>query len=174
MFYIDSDKNILFGEAERRRGSLSFRNESELQALADNEQWTRQDLEAIWNSFAGVAPFGELKPVKKFRNRPYGVKQIWNAIQLLADSPVGDGPVKPKVATAKQKRAKGGQNKKLQAAALMLRKDGATAEDLSKQLGWGAGSVVMFVQWVKFVLGSGIRSLAVEKNEDGDRVYKAS
>ncbi len=37
----------------------------------------------IWNSFAGVAPFTTLKPVKKFTNRKAAVERIWTEIQVL-------------------------------------------------------------------------------------------
>ena len=30
-----------------------------------------------WNSFAGVAPFDDLKPVKKFTSRKLAVTRIW-------------------------------------------------------------------------------------------------
>src|SRR5208282_784615 len=37
----------------------------------------------IWNSFAGAAPFINLKPVKKFANRKAAVERIWEAVQVL-------------------------------------------------------------------------------------------
>ncbi len=37
----------------------------------------------VWNSFAGVAPFNALKPVKKFTNRKVAVARIWKAVQTL-------------------------------------------------------------------------------------------
>jgi hypothetical protein len=36
-----------------------------------------------WNSFAGAAPFDELKPVKKFTSRKYAVARIWAAVARL-------------------------------------------------------------------------------------------
>jgi hypothetical protein len=37
-----------------------------------------------WNSFAGVAPFDELRPVKKFTSRKTAVARIWAAVGHLA------------------------------------------------------------------------------------------
>ncbi len=35
-----------------------------------------------WNSFAGVAPFDDLKPVKKFTDRKAAVSRIWKAVDV--------------------------------------------------------------------------------------------
>ncbi len=187
MFYIDSDKNILFGKAEKLKGSLSFKTESELQALADNEQWTRQDLEAIWNSFAGVAPFGELRPVKKFRNRPYGVKQIWNAIQRIAAEPGAPVP-QPKAVEPKAKRAHGSPTRpkppKVESAAgarhakkrhcvlsLLWRSEGVSVVELMEAMGWQRHSCRGFISTLQSKHGV---KVSTEKDEKRGLVYRTA
>ena len=56
-----------------------FASEKELAKLA--AEWPGSRLAEIWNSFAGVAPFSELKPVKKFKDRKSAVARIWAAVQ---------------------------------------------------------------------------------------------
>jgi hypothetical protein len=51
-----------------------------------------------WNSFAGVAPLDDLKPIKKFTNRKTAVARIWKAVTRL--SPLV-GPVAADVAPTK-------------------------------------------------------------------------
>jgi hypothetical protein len=92
-----------------------------------------------WNSFAGVAPFDELKPVKKFTNRKAAVARIWQAVARLspdAAQPAADvAPAKGKgkKAPAKAPRSaqaqKGGAtesrtNKKAAVIAMMKRRKG--------------------------------------------------
>jgi uncharacterized protein DUF3489 len=85
MFSIDADNNITaLARAEQATGeSQVFSTETELDVLA--KDWPLARLADVWNSFAGVAPFGELKPVKKFENRTKAISRIWRAIQLLGD-----------------------------------------------------------------------------------------
>jgi hypothetical protein len=86
MFAIDTDNTILFS-AEARGFPAGFGEFDNLQALsliAEERRWSKQDVTDIWNSFAGTAgPFAALRPVKMFRNRPYGLTAIWKAIQRL-------------------------------------------------------------------------------------------
>ena len=73
-FTIDSENNIA-AHAEVPAGSenlQSFATERELAKLAG--EWPGSRLVEVWNSFAGVAPFTDLKPVKKFTNRKAAVK----------------------------------------------------------------------------------------------------
>jgi len=66
-------------------GTLAF---SSKQELADaTAGWPMLRLEEIWNGFAGVAPFVNLKPIKKFENRGAAIRRIWNAIQLATPDP---------------------------------------------------------------------------------------
>src|SRR6202453_2066850 len=99
-FTIDSDNNIA-AHAEVPAGSenlQSFKTEKELAKLAGD--WPGSRLVEVWNSFAGVAPFTKLKPVKKFTDRKAAVARIWAAVQRLspdAGEPAADvAPAKGK------------------------------------------------------------------------------
>jgi len=63
-------------------------------------EWPGARLAEIWNSFAGVAPFSELKPVKKFTDRKSAVARIWAAIQRLSPD---DAPQASDVASRETK-----------------------------------------------------------------------
>ena len=56
-------------------GLQSFASETVLAKLS--AEWPGSRLADVWNSFAGVAPFTELKPVKKFTRRKAAVARIW-------------------------------------------------------------------------------------------------
>jgi hypothetical protein len=85
IFTIDEQNNITaFGlqeEAARATG-LAFSSQKELAKLTT--EWPVGRFVDIWNGFAGVAPFSELKPVKKFTDRKTAVARIWQAIQRLS------------------------------------------------------------------------------------------
>ena len=77
MFTIDSENNIA-AHAEIPAGSenmQSFATERELAKLS--AEWPGSRLVEVWNSFAGVAPFTGLKPVKKFTNRRNTMEASW-------------------------------------------------------------------------------------------------
>ncbi len=83
-FTIDSDNNIT-AHPELPAGadeSQSFSTAKELAKLT--AEWPASRLVDTWNSFAGVAPFDDLKPVKKFTNRKAAVVRIWQAVARLA------------------------------------------------------------------------------------------
>lgn len=46
-------------------------------------EWPNARFAEVWNSFADVPPFGDLKPVKKFGNRAKATMRIWSTIQRL-------------------------------------------------------------------------------------------
>jgi hypothetical protein len=83
-FTIDSDNNITAhaGLPAGADESQSFSNAKELAKLTS--EWPASRLVNTWNSFAGVAPFDELKPVKKFTNRKAAVTRIWQAVACLS------------------------------------------------------------------------------------------
>jgi hypothetical protein len=58
--------------------ATTFSNERELAKLVS--EWPISRLIDAWDSFAGVAPFQELKPIKKFTDRKSAVARIWAAI----------------------------------------------------------------------------------------------
>ena len=84
MFTIDLDNNIAaHTTTPASTDNLQlFATEKELAKLAAD--WPASRLVETWNSFAGVAPFDDLKPVKKFTNRKAAVARLWEAIQRLS------------------------------------------------------------------------------------------
>ncbi len=102
-FTIDSDNNITAHAALPAGAdeSQSFSNPKELAKLT--AEWPASRLVDTWNSFAGVAPFDDLKPVKKFTDRKAAVARIWAAVARL--SPDAAQPAAP-VAPAKGKAKK--------------------------------------------------------------------
>lgn len=178
MFQIDADRKITYG-ADEGTGT-PFVHEKQLLAVADQLMLSREDLEDIWNGFAGVVPFDNLKPVKKFRNRPYGVARIWRAIQRLvpADEMAAPQPANPtKKRKARKLRAEpeptelptGDKNTEL--IRLIRRERGASLEELMEKLGWQRHTVRGRIS----TLGSkhGLTILS-EKTASRGRVYRAA
>ena len=68
-FTIDTENNIAAHTAvpTNLENAQAFATEKDLAKLA--AEWPGSRLVEVWNSFAGVAPFTELKPVKKFTSR---------------------------------------------------------------------------------------------------------
>src|SRR6266404_8898436 len=83
-FTIDTDNNIAAHAAvpANLENLQAFATEKELVKLS--AEWPGSRLVEVWNSFAGVAPFTELQPVKKFTNRKAAVARIWAAVQRLS------------------------------------------------------------------------------------------
>jgi hypothetical protein len=79
-YTIDTDNNITAGVVTGENHQ-TFASQKELAKLA--AEWPMSRLVDIWNSFAGVAPFDDLKPVKKFQTRAIAVSRIWAAITRL-------------------------------------------------------------------------------------------
>mgnify|MGYP000039620745 CR=1 FL=1 len=174
-FAIDSDNTItayLAGEAIPE-DHARFASEKELAKLA--AQWPADRLVEIWNGFAGVPPFGELKPVKKFTDRKTAVARIWRAIQALAPAAA------PQAAKGAPKQAKAAKeatqskparegSKKAIVVELLRRPEGATLADIMAATGWQAHSVRGFLSGA---LGKKM-GLAVEsvKSASGGRVYR--
>jgi hypothetical protein len=92
IFTIDRDNDIRVHETEAQAeeatrataGTIVVRNEKELAKAVG--VWPASRLVELWNSFAGVAPFTDCKPVKKFENRDKAVTRIWTAIQRLGNA----------------------------------------------------------------------------------------
>jgi Protein of unknown function (DUF3489) len=183
-FTIDSENNIASGASAPADSDnvQSFASEKELAKLA--AEWPGARLADIWNSFAGVAPFSELKPVKKFTNRKAAIARIWAAVQRLSPDgaqPASDvapakgkakkSPTKaPRRARAKQ-GAKGSEersNKKAEVIALMKRAKGVTLAEIMEATSWQAHTVRGFVS----ILGSnGGLKIESSKNAAGERSY---
>ena len=152
---------------------------------------------AATHAFAGVAPFTDCKPVKKFENRDKAVARIWATIQRLANAtapkPAQEAPPatetkkagKPKAAkdpkpTPKGKPAKGKKTAagkpregthRAEVIAMLQRKGGATLEAIMEATGWQKHSVRGFIS----ILGSksGMKVTSSRRESDGARVYEA-
>ena len=97
-FTVDSENNITAYAVvpAGTDASQSFSTAKELAKLT--AEWPAARVVETWNSFAGVAPFDDLKTVKKFTSRKAAVTRIWQAVQRL--SPDG-APQAATVAPAK-------------------------------------------------------------------------
>jgi hypothetical protein len=92
IFTIDNDNDIRAHETEAQAeeaskpvaGTIVVRSEKDLNKAA--VEWPASRLVELWNSFAGVAPFTDCKPVKKFATRDKAVGRIWTTIQQLGNA----------------------------------------------------------------------------------------
>jgi hypothetical protein len=186
-FTIDSEYNItaLAGSPTGADESQSFRNQKELANLT--AEWPFSRLVDTWNSFAGVAPFDDLKPVKKFTNRSVAVARIYRAVERLSPSvsqPTADpapakatskkAPAKPK--QRHTKRPKAGTSatrdgsKKAEVVELMSRKSGAALDEIMELTGWQAHTVRGFVSGTLIKkMGLTVESL---RSEEEGRFYR--
>ncbi len=177
-FAIDQDNTItayLAGEAVPE-DQARFSSEKELAKLAAH--WPTERLVEIWNGFAGVPPFGDLKPVKKFTDRKSAVARIWKAVQALTPTVAPQtAPVAPKQAKATKQATTGDGakparegSKKALVLELLRRPEGATLQEIMSATGWMAHSVRGFISGA---LGKKM-GLAVEsaKSASGGRVYR--
>lgn len=167
-------------------GALAFINKKELTKLAGD--WPAGRLVEIWNGFAGVAPFGDLKPVKKFTDRKTAVERIWQAVQKLAPAAPSVAPVladvAPQGAHVAPKKAKATKeakdtdgaptaregSKKAIVLEMLRREGGATLPEISKATQWQNHSVRGFISGT---VGKKMKcKVESTKNEAGERVYK--
>ena len=167
-FTIDATNNIAaFASLEEARAAKinnaeSFGSAQELAKLAAS--WTATRTVEIWNSFAGVAPFTKLKPVKKFTNRKVAVTRIWEAVQALSANVVkraahvAPSKGKPKKDAQKDKRRPAARvaakettpvaregSKKADVIELISRAQGATLAEIMEHTGWQKHTVRGFV-----------------------------
>jgi hypothetical protein len=182
-FAIDTDNTITAytaGDAIPAEHAR-FTSEKELVKLAAN--WPIDRLVEIWNSFAGVPPFGDLKPVKKFTDRKTAVARIWKAVQALTPAPAPQvAPATPKKAKAtKEAKPKGDAtgpkgaregSKKSVVLEMLRRPEGATLADIQAATGWQAHSVRGFLSGsIGKKMGLTIESL---KTTEGARAYRVT
>ncbi len=180
-FTISSDNNITaFATPEAAQdtlalGALAFASKKELAKIAAD--WPATRLVEIWNAFAGVAPLGDLKPVKRFTDRKTAVDRIWQAIEKLAPAAPTVADVAPQEATAtKEARVTDGTpaaregSKKAIVLDLLRRSEGATLAEIGRATLWQNHSIRGFISGT---VGKRM-ALKVEstKREDGERVYK--
>jgi hypothetical protein len=193
-FTINRDNNIAVYAAadEIPAGDNIHRFTSEKELAKLLEFLSSEDLAQVWNSFAGVAPFGELKPVKKFTDRKTAVARIWKAVQRLGEpkpgpkdtkvapqgahgAPKAKGSKKKATAVKKPARAKRATeardgSKKAQVLELLRRAKGATLEEIMKATGWQAHSVRGFISGgLTKKMGLKVESF---KTDDGVRTYR--
>jgi hypothetical protein len=176
-YTIAADQNItaLDPAAQVPEGQESFTTEKEFAKLSS--EWPINRFAELWNSFAGVPPFGDLKPVKKFTDRKTAVARIWKAIQALTPTPA---PQAPPVAPKKTKATKDATatdaapttregSKKAIVIEMLKRPEGATLPDIMSATSWQAHSVRGFISGS---LGKKM-GLTVEsfKRSDGLRAY---
>jgi hypothetical protein len=180
-FTIDSDNNITAHAAlPAGAESQSFSTAKELAKLT--AEWPAIRLVETWNSFAGVAPFDDLKPVKKFTDRKAAVARIWAAVTRLSpDAAQPAEPVAPAKGKAKKSPAKTSRparaqkgasesrsNKKAEVIAMMKRAKGVTLAEIMDATGWQAHTIRGFVS----ILGSkGGQKIASSQSADGERTY---
>jgi hypothetical protein len=177
MFVLDGENGVRWVEDDKPFPAdtvASFDSEASLLKAADARELSREDLEEIWNGFAGTP---KLKPVVKFRNRPFGVKRIWWAIQRLAPQVWPTPKVKAKAARAETpvRRKKENANgfpregsKAFDAIALMKRAKGASGPELQEKMGWLPHTVRGFISTIQSKHGIKVLS---ERGDEGT-VYR--
>lgn len=178
LFAIDADNNITAFPAGEQvpEGQEHFATEKELAKLAAS--WPADRLIQVWNSFAGVAPFDELKPVKKFTDRKTAVARVWKAIQRLDATPAPQAAdVAPK-GKRSRKAAKADDaapttregSKKAIVIDLLKRPEGASLNDIMSATDWQAHSVRGFISGaLTKKMGLKVES---SKRDDGVRIYR--
>ncbi|MGC8761524.1 MAG: DUF3489 domain-containing protein [Bryobacteraceae bacterium] len=178
VFSIDTENNITaFTAAEQvPEGQEHFASEKEFAKLAAG--WPITRFVEVWNGFAGVVPFDDLRPVKKFTDRKTAVARIWRAIQALTPAPAPQAaPVAPKQAKApKEATAPEGTptarpgSKKAIVLDLLRRPEGATLREIMSATQWLPHTVRGFVSGgLTKKMGLKIESF---KSTNGDRAYR--
>ena len=177
-FAIATDSNITaFTAAEQvPEGHDHFTTEKEFAKLTAG--WPISRFAEVWNCFAGVVPFADLKPVKKFTDRKTAANRIWKAVQALTPA---FAPQAAPVAPKKSKAAKESKPKEAAPVAregskksivleLLKRPDGATLQDLMSATNWMAHSVRGFISGaLGKKMGITVESI---KTPEGARSYR--
>src|SRR5579862_7549214 len=192
-FTIDANNNITaFASLDEARAAKinnaeTFGSAQELAKLVAS--WPANRPVEVWNSFAGVAPFTSLKPVKKFTSRKTAATRIWKAVQALL---ANVGKPAAHVAPAKGKRTKDAQkgkrrhtaraaakdaanvaregSKKAEVIDLMRRSEGATLAEIMELTGWQAHTVRGFVSGT-LIKKLGLKVESFRSNEK-ERTYR--
>lgn len=183
-FTLDADNHIsAFAKVPAGTNpAQSFTTEKQLAKLTAG--WPASRLVDTWNHFAGVVPFDDLRPVKKFTNRKAGVARIWKAVQRLtpavAPTSAQEAPRKASADTpAKAKRRATGRDsanearpgsKKAEVLDLLRRPSGATLPEIMETTGWQAHTVRGFVSGTLRKMGLPVAS----RREDGVRTYSVN
>ena len=174
-FTIDPDNSItvLAGASRSSEGGPLFTSEKELASIS--KDWPLARFTEIWNSFAGVAPFEDLKRAKKVTNRKTAIARIWNAAQRLSQDTEGTHSTQPlrrnsnRTRSEKRTRVNEARPKKDEVIGLMKRSRGATLAEIMAATGWQKHTVRGFVS----ILGSkGGQKVESSKNLAGERAYR--
>ena len=162
-FTIDPDNNITALLEVPGGADNAFINQKELAKLTAD--WPMSRLLDLWNSFAGVTPFDDLKPVKKFTDRKGAVARIWKAVQRLSPDLAQQEPVPPAKGKAKKFPIKGERGDTVRAGAkgaatvaresskkgevldLMRRKSGATLTEIMTLTGCTPFAASLAERW---------------------------
>jgi len=187
-FTINEDNNITafptpdHAEAAIGAGAQPFTSQKDLAKVT--AEWPISRLVETWNSFAGVPPFGDLKPVKKFTDRKTATTRIWVAIQKLQPAPEaatpepqaapkpakkGKVPEAPKTAAGPKAPREG--TAKAKVIAMLQRKGGAALEEIMSETGWQPHTVRGFISTLPKKTGIAITS--TRRESDKARVYEA-
>jgi len=182
-FTLDNDNAITaFAEYEdalnHRVGATdaAFTSEKELAKLSAD--WPMARFAEVWNEFAGVVPFDDLKPVKKFTDRKTAVARIWRAIQALTPAPARHAaPAAPKETKSTKQATKPEStptaregSKKAIVLDLLRRPEGATLADIMSATAWQSHSVRGFISGaITKKMGLAVESA---KRTDGQRAYR--
>jgi hypothetical protein len=184
-FTIDTDNNTtafaaLEDALNHGIGSTegAFSTEKELTKLS--AAWPIARFVDVWNAFAGVVPFDDLKPVKKFTDHKTAIARIWMAIQALTPTPAQHAaPAVPKKAKAckeataeKAARLPRESSKKAIVLNLLKRAEGATLTEIMAATQRQAHSVRGFISGS---LGKkmGLK-IEISERQDGERVYQTA
>jgi Protein of unknown function (DUF3489) len=189
-FTIDTDNNITAHAAAPavQDNLIVFASQKELSKAT--AEWPISRLIEVWNSFAGVPPFGDLKPVKKFENRTKATTRIWAAIQKLEAAPAPQAAAKPAKKAKATKAAKAAADaptpapdastprvprafsKQAIVRDMLLRAGGATLQEISAATGWQKHTVRGFISTLPKKTGIAITSS--RRESDKARVYEAA
>jgi hypothetical protein len=195
MFGIDEHDAVSWSDGGGPPGvSVVFNDLEGLTAAADEKGWSRQRLEAIYNNFVGS--HSDLSPVKKFRNRPFGLRRIWDVVQRLKAGPRAETrpeteepkevvpakkAAKPEKERPKAERPKVDRpsanghpragSKAAGALAMLRRPGGASNTELQSAFGWQPHTVRGFVSTAASKHGLRVET---ETDEKRGRVYKVN
>ncbi len=173
-FTIDTDNEIVAHETApaAQDGAVVFSTEKEFAKAA--AEWSMSRLVETWNGFAGVAgTFGDLKPVKKFMDRPTAIKRIWKVIQRLADA-VRKTAEEAKAKATKPVHAKAAPREgtaKATVLAMIQRQGGATLDEIRAATGWQPHTVRGFISVAP--RRAGLTVTSTRRASDKARVYEA-
>jgi Protein of unknown function (DUF3489) len=164
-FTIDDQNHIAIHSegAEPAHGSVHFRSQQELEALA--AKWPTSKLVDLWNRIPGTAP------VKKFTNRSIAIRRIWALLERTTCPEHTRAATKPKPGRSKRKAppVPGTPTTKSETVLALLRQPGgATLKALMAATGWQAHSVRGFISGQ---LTKKLRLKVRSGKRDGERVY---